>query len=62
MTRGWRKYRYALLLACDCGQSADQSLDDGELISVRVLPLAALGERLQQSYHQLTWYKALAHL
>lgn len=49
-------------LARDCVRVADQSLDDGELISVCVLPLEELGEQLQQSYHQLTWYKALAHL
>lgn len=48
-------------LARDCVRVADQLLDDGELISVHVLPLEGLGEQLQQSYHQLTWYKALAH-
>lgn len=48
-------------LARDCERVTEQSLDDGELISVRVLPLADLGEHLKQSYHQLTWYKALAH-
>ncbi|GGD85002.1 NUDIX hydrolase [Microbacterium murale] len=49
-------------LAVGCTRVADQTLDDGELITVRVLPVAGLGERLQQSYHQLTWYKALPHL
>ena len=49
-------------LALDCVRVAEQSLDAGELIAVRVLPLEGLGARLQQSYHQLTWYKALAHL
>lgn len=49
-------------LARDCTHVADQSLDDGELISVRVLPFQDLGEKLQQSFHQLTWYKALPHL
>ncbi|WP_300267824.1 NUDIX hydrolase [Microbacterium sp.] len=49
-------------LARDCVRLSEQSLDDGELISVRELPLHELGELLQQSYHQLTWYKALAQL
>ena len=49
-------------LALGCSRVTDQDLDDGELITVRILPLAGLGEHLQQSYHQLTWYKALAHL
>lgn len=49
-------------LARDCVRVADQLLDDGELISVHVLPMEGLGERLPQSFHQLTWYKALAHL
>ncbi|MGL3151379.1 NUDIX hydrolase [Microbacterium sp. A82] len=46
-------------LARDCTQVAAQSLDAGELISVRVVPLAKAGERLLQSFHQLTWYKAM---
>ncbi|WP_160173206.1 NUDIX hydrolase [Microbacterium sp. CH12i] len=49
-------------LARDCSLVTDQSLDDGELISVCIHPLEGLGEQLQQSYHQLTWYKALSHL
>lgn len=49
-------------LAVGCSRVAAQSLDDGELINVRLLPVAGLGEQLQQSYHQLTWYKALPHL
>lgn len=49
-------------LARGCMLVGDQSLDDGELITVRRLPLADLGDRLQQSYHQLTWYKALSQL
>ncbi|MFA4896084.1 MULTISPECIES: NUDIX hydrolase [Microbacterium] len=49
-------------LAVGCTRVAGQSLDEGELITVRVLPMAGLGERLPQSYHQLTWYKALPHL
>ncbi|MDQ0641879.1 NUDIX hydrolase [Microbacterium murale] len=49
-------------LARGCARVAAQDLDDSELITVRILPLAGLGEHLQQSYHQLTWYKALAHL
>jgi 8-oxo-dGTP pyrophosphatase MutT (NUDIX family) len=49
-------------LAIGCWRAADQALDDGELINIRILPVAGLGELLQQSYHQLTWYKALPHL
>ncbi|WP_194419854.1 NUDIX hydrolase [Microbacterium abyssi] len=49
-------------LAHNCTQASDPSPDDGELITVRVLPLAGLGEHLPQSFHQLTWYKATAHL
>lgn len=49
-------------LARGCTRVAAQQLDGGELITVHVLPLDALGDRLEQSYHQLTWYKALAHL
>ncbi|WP_144796556.1 NUDIX hydrolase [Microbacterium paludicola] len=49
-------------LARDCVRVADQSLDEGETISVRVAPFADLGERLQQSFHQLTWFKAQAFL
>ncbi|WP_426182473.1 NUDIX hydrolase [Microbacterium sp. TWP3-1-2b2] len=49
-------------LARECSRVAEQELDEGELITVRILPLAGLGEHLQQSYHQLTWYKALAHM
>ncbi len=49
-------------LAVGCTRVAGQSLDEGELITVRVLPMAGLGEHLPQSYHQLTWYKALPHL
>jgi 8-oxo-dGTP pyrophosphatase MutT (NUDIX family) len=49
-------------LARGCSRVADQSLDDGELITVRIMPLEDLGEELQQSYHQLTWYKSLPHV
>ncbi|MGV2984013.1 NUDIX hydrolase [Microbacterium sp. AGC85] len=49
-------------LAVDCAQVAGQSLDDTELINVRVMPFEGLGEHLQQSYHQLTWFKALPYL
>lgn len=34
-------------LARDCERVAEQSLDDGELINVHVLPLADLGDRLE---------------
>lgn len=49
-------------LATDCVHVADQSLDDTETIGVRILPLADLGAHLPQSYHQLTWYKAMEML
>ena len=49
-------------LARGCVRAGEQSLDDGELITVRVLPLVDLGEQLSQSYHQLTWYKAQERL
>ncbi|MGO2747457.1 NUDIX hydrolase [Microbacterium sp.] len=49
-------------LARDCTRAREQSLDAGELITVRVLPIEGLSEQLPQSFHQLTWYKALAHL
>lgn len=49
-------------LARDCTLIANQALDDGELIRVKLLPVEALGKQLPQSFHQLTWYKALAHL
>lgn len=49
-------------LARGCTLQAAQSLDDGELITVRRLPFGDLGEHLLQSYHQLTWYKAREHL
>ncbi|MBP5802687.1 NUDIX hydrolase [Microbacterium maritypicum] len=46
-------------LARGCRRIAEQSLDDGESIAVHVLSLDGLGDRLVQSYHQLTWYKAM---
>ena len=49
-------------LALDCERVAAQSLDESESIAVRILPLAGLDEQLEQSYLQLTWYKAMAHL
>ena len=62
----WAKFgnhtnRVHHFLARDCVRVSEQSLDDGELITVRVLPLDGLDECLEQSFHQLTWYKALAH-
>lgn len=49
-------------LARDCVRVGEQALDDGELITVRVRPMAGLGRQLVQSYHQLTWYKAWERL
>ncbi|GAT73435.1 NUDIX hydrolase [Microbacterium hydrocarbonoxydans] len=49
-------------LARGCVRTAEQSLDDGESIAVHVLSLYGLGELLAQSYHQLTWYKAMEWL
>ncbi|WP_182253417.1 NUDIX hydrolase [Microbacterium esteraromaticum] len=46
-------------LALDCTRAGGQSLDETEAIAVRVLSLSGLGEHLAQSYHQLTWYKAM---
>lgn len=49
-------------LALGCSRVADQSLDDDEDILVRTRPLETLGEHLSQSYHQLTWYKAMERI
>lgn len=49
-------------LARGCTRIAEQSLDDSESIAVHVLSLDGLGDRLSQSYHQLTWYKAMEQL
>ncbi|MEV7797599.1 NUDIX hydrolase [Microbacterium foliorum] len=49
-------------LARGCVRVAEQSLDESEAIAVQVTSLAGLGEHLAQSYHQLTWYKAMEHL
>ena len=49
-------------LARGCSRVAEPSPDENESISVRVLSLDGLGDRLAQSYHQLTWYKAMEWL
>lgn len=49
-------------LALGCRRVSEQSLDDSETITVRLEPVADLGERLEQSYHLLTWLKAQEHL
>ncbi|GAA1252132.1 8-oxo-dGTP pyrophosphatase MutT (NUDIX family) [Microbacterium phyllosphaerae] len=46
-------------LARDCVRVAEQELDDSEAIAVHVVSLDGLGDHLAQSYHQLTWYKAM---
>ncbi|MFD5215138.1 NUDIX hydrolase [Microbacterium sp. NPDC058345] len=45
-------------LALHCVHLAEQELDEGETIAVRKRPFDTLGSELEQSYHQLTWYKA----
>ncbi|WP_309066275.1 NUDIX hydrolase [Microbacterium sp.] len=49
-------------LARGCREVAAQALDETESIAVHRLPLGSLGGRLEQSFHQLTWYKAVAWL
>lgn len=49
-------------LAVDCVRVADQTLEDSESIAVHVRPVEALGSELHQSFHQLTWYKAMQRL
>lgn len=49
-------------LACDCVLAGEQRLDDTESITVRTMPVSGLGDHLTQSYHQLTWYKAMQYL
>lgn len=49
-------------LARGCVRVAEQSLDESEAIAVQVTSLDGLGAHLAQSYHQLTWYKAMEHL
>ncbi|WP_217184265.1 NUDIX hydrolase [Streptomyces sp. AC495_CC817] len=49
-------------LALDCRQVGEQRLDENESIAVHLLSPDGLGEHLSQSYHQLTWYKAMEHL
>ena len=49
-------------LALGCSRVGDQALDESEDIVVHTLPLETLGEQLDQSYHQLTWYKAMERI
>lgn len=49
-------------LARGCRRVAEQTLDDTETISVRLEDLDTLGTRLEQSYHLLTWHKAMDRL
>lgn len=46
-------------LARDCVRAGEQSLDDTEMIALHVLPVDGLDAHLPQSFHQLTWYKAM---
>lgn len=46
-------------LALNCRQVGKQSLDESESIAVHTRELDGLGVQLAQSYHQLTWYKAM---
>lgn len=45
-------------LARGCVRVAEPAPDASETIAVHLLPFDGLGDRLHQSYHQLTWYKA----
>lgn len=49
-------------LARGCSRVAEPSPDENESISVHVLSPDGLGDHLGQSYHQLTWYKAMEWL
>lgn len=49
-------------LALGCTRVTEQSLDEHEAVVVRSLPLDLVGEQLTQSYHLLTWYKAMDRL
>lgn len=49
-------------LARGCRRVAEQSLDDSETITVHITTFDGLGERLEQSYHVLTWLKASQRL
>lgn len=49
-------------LARGCRRVGEQSLDETESITVGIEDLEALGARLQQSYHLLTWLKAMERL
>lgn len=49
-------------LARGCRRVAAQSLDDSEIITVHLEPVDSLGDRLEQSYHLLTWMKAMPRL
>lgn len=49
-------------LARGCERVGEQSLDANETIAVHVLPMDDLRDRLLQSYHQLTWFKARERL
>ncbi|AXL12464.1 NUDIX hydrolase [Microbacterium foliorum] len=46
-------------LARGCVRVSDQTLDESEAIAVHIVSVDGLGEHLAQSYHQLTWYKAM---
>lgn len=49
-------------VALGCVKVGDQRLDETESIAVHVLSLDGVGAHLEQSYHQLTWYKAMDYL
>ncbi|WP_353114742.1 NUDIX hydrolase [Microbacterium sp.] len=50
------------LLALDCVATAAQQLDEGEIIDVVLLPQDGLADRLPQTIHQLTWFRARERL
>lgn len=49
-------------LALGCRRVGEQQLDANESIAVHLLSPDGLDEHLEQSYHQLTWYKAMEWL
>lgn len=49
-------------LALGCRKVGEQQFDETESIEVHLVPPDGLADRLSQSFHQLTWYKAMERL
>ncbi|WP_433584282.1 NUDIX hydrolase [Microbacterium hydrocarbonoxydans] len=49
-------------LALDCRRIGEQQLDESESIEVHLVSPDGLADHLGQSFHQLTWYKAMERL